>query len=34
MANPGADGDPENDPTQNLAKLAELRMSRTKSAKQ
>lgn len=34
MANPGADGDPENDPTQNPAKLAELRMSRTKSAKQ
>ncbi|KAF6817774.1 MIP family channel protein [Colletotrichum sojae] len=34
MANPGADGDPENDPTQNLAKLAELRMSRTKSARQ
>ncbi|OLN92261.1 Aquaporin-1-like protein 1 [Colletotrichum chlorophyti] len=31
MANPGADGDPENDPTQNPAKLAELRMSRTKS---
>ncbi|KAJ0158859.1 Aquaporin-1 [Colletotrichum tanaceti] len=34
MANPGADGDPENDPTQNPAKLAELRLARVKSAKQ
>ncbi|KAK6225632.1 MIP family channel protein (aquaporin-1) [Colletotrichum tabaci] len=34
MANPGADGDPENDPTQNPAKLAELRLARSKSAKQ
>ncbi|TDZ67874.1 Aquaporin-1 [Colletotrichum trifolii] len=34
MANPGADGDPDNDPTQNPAKLAELRMSRSKSNRQ
>ncbi|KZL82525.1 mip family channel protein [Colletotrichum incanum] len=34
MANPGADGDPENDPTKNPAKLEELRLARTKSAKQ
>lgn len=31
MANPGADGDPENDPTQNPEKKAEIRGSRVES---
>ncbi|KAK2050042.1 MIP family channel protein [Colletotrichum somersetense] len=34
MANPGADGDPENDPTKNPAKMEELRLARTRSTKQ
>ncbi|KAH7320070.1 aquaporin-like protein [Stachybotrys elegans] len=32
MANPGADGDPVNDPTKNPEKRAEIRMSRSPSA--
>ncbi|EFQ31514.1 MIP family channel protein [Colletotrichum graminicola] len=34
MANPGADGDAENDPTKNPAKMEELRLARTRSTKQ
>lgn len=31
MVNPGADGDPLNDPNKNPEKRAELRLARTKS---
>lgn len=32
MANPGADGDPLNDPTKNPEKRAELQLARQKSS--
>lgn len=32
MANPGADGDPFNDPTKNPEKRAELQLARQKSS--
>lgn len=32
MANPGADGDPLNDPTKNPLKAAEIKVARNKSS--